>query len=78
MLGGMMIRGILVGIGASLISVVLFSRPYVGAPTLDMKTLQRLVVSFFGGMGIGVGIAACVLIALVYGVVWYGQRAALP
>ncbi len=79
----MLLRGILIGFGVALVSIPLFLKwiptqfpPMSGPVAYSIETYRRLALSFFGGMGIGVGVAATVVIAGTYAVLFYAKRAA--
>ena len=79
----MLLRGILLGFGVSLVSIPLFLRWIrtdlhlgPGPTAIDIRGIERLAVPFFGGMGIGVGVVATVVIAGTYAFLFYAKRAA--
>jgi hypothetical protein len=78
----MLLKGILLGIVASILSLFLFFRwmysafgvPPNTAISVDIRSLERLAVSFYGGIGIGFVIVLTLISGAIYGFWRYGQH----
>jgi hypothetical protein len=78
----MLLKGILLGIVASILSLFFFVRwmysafgvaPHT-AISVDLRSLPRLAVSFYGGIGIGFLIVLTLISGAIYGFFLYGQH----
>ena len=63
----LLVKGILVGIGAAVISALLFFR-WLPHGAMSINLIKRFAVNFFGGMGIGY----MIVLALVFGTIYAG------
>ena len=74
----MLAKGIFLGIVASVVSILFYLRwlsAQSGVPgaaiSVDIRVIERFLLSFFGGITIGVGVVATVLFAVFYAMRFY-------
>jgi hypothetical protein len=74
----MLAKGIFLGIVVSVVSLFFYMRslsPQTGVSgattSVDVRVIERFLLSFFGGITIGVGVVAAVLFALFYALRMY-------
>jgi hypothetical protein len=79
----MLLKGILLGIVASILSLFLFYRwmysafgvpPNTAAISVDIRGLERLAISFYGGIGIGFVIVLMLYSGAMYAFWRYAQH----
>ena len=63
----LLVKGILVGIGAAVISVFLFFR-WIPHAAMSISLIKRFALNFLGGIGIGY----VIVIALIFGAMYAG------
>jgi hypothetical protein len=81
--GTMWFKGIMLGIVAAILSVILFFRamsaifrPHGEQIAIDPRIILQFAEKFFGGVGVGFGLVLAMLGGLSYGFWLYGQHLA--
>jgi hypothetical protein len=76
----MLLKGIVFGVVISIVSLVVYLRwltaKFEGPIGIDIRSLEQFLTSFFGGIGIGIGIVTVLILAADYAVRAYGRHMA--